>query len=175
MIDERLQELVGNIIAKGQITFGDVRRLQRGCLPTGLPSREELETLISLNSRITRADKIWAQWLVPTVVEFVATDPGCEPEEPAGKWVDSLLAAPPTNLSRRIARQIRRELARQRAIESRSATRRHREHAPGCYVRHSSQAGVPGNDVATVWSEMMLGPSYRAALQVTARSISVAA
>jgi hypothetical protein len=177
MIDRRLQEFVGNMIAKGQITFGDVRRLQRGCLPTGISSREELEALISLNSKIARVDKTWAQWLVPAVVNFVATGRGCEPpiEEPADKWVDSLLAASPTNLGRRIARQIRRELARLRAIESTSAMPRHLEHARGCNVQHSSQAGVPENNFGTVWSEMILGPSHRAVLQLTARSISLAA
>jgi hypothetical protein len=176
MIDRRLQEFVGNIIAKGQITFGDVRRLQRGCLPTGISSCEELEALISLNSKIGRADKTWAQWLVPAVVDFVATGQGCEPtiEEHAAKWVDSLLAASPANLGRRIARQIRRELARQRAIESPSAIQHHLERARGSNVTHSSQAGVPENDFATVWSEMILGPRHRA-LQLTARSISLAA
>jgi hypothetical protein len=164
MIDRRLQEFVGNIIAKGQITFGDVRRLQRGCLPTGISSRDELETLISLNSKIGRADKTWAQWLVPAVVDFVATGQGCGPpiEESAGKWVDSLLAASPTNLGRRIARRIRRELARLRAIESTSA------------IQHHLERGVPENDFATVWSEMILGPRHRT-LQLTARSISLAA
>jgi hypothetical protein len=176
MIDRRFQEFVGNIIAKGQITFGDVRRLQRGCLPTGISSREELETLISLNSKIARADKTWAQWLVPAVVDFVATGQGCEPpiEEPAGKWVDSLLAATPTNFGQRIARQIRRELARLRAIESTSAIQ-HLERARGCNVPHSSLVGEPKNDFTTVWAEMILAPSHRAVLQLTAKSISPAA
>jgi len=174
MIDRRFQEFVGNIIAKGQITYGDVRRLQRGCLPTGISSCEEMETLISLNSKIARADKTWAQWLVPAVVDFVATGQGCEPpiEEPAGKWVDSLLAASPTNLSRRIARQIRRELARLRVSTS---AIQHLERARGSNVPHSSQAGVPENAFTTVWSEMILRPSHRAVLQLTAKSISLAA
>jgi hypothetical protein len=177
MIDRRFQEFVGNIIAKGQITFGDVRRLQRGCLPTGISNCEELETLISLNSKIARADKTWAQWLVPAVVDFVSTGQGCEPpiEEPAGKWVDSLLAASSTNLGRRIARQIRRELARLRAIESTSAIQHHLERARGCNVPHLSQARVPANGFTTVWSEMILGPSHRGVLQLTAKSISLAA
>jgi hypothetical protein len=176
MIDRRLQEFVSNIISKGQITFGDVRRLQRGCLPTGISSREELEALISLNSKIARSDKTWAQWLVPAVVDFVTTGQGCEPpiEEPAGKWVESLLSASPTNLGRRIARQIRRELARLRAIESTSSIQDHLERARSCSVPHSSQAEVPENDFATVWSKMILGPSHRA-LWLTARSISLAA
>jgi hypothetical protein len=177
MIDRRLQEFVSNIISKGQITFGDVRRLQRGCLPTGISSREELEALISLNSKIARSDKTWAQWLVPAVVDFVTTGQGCEPpiEEPAGKWVDSLLAASPTNLGRRIARQIRRELARLRAIESTSTIQHHLERVLGCNVPHSSQAGVPENDLTTVRSEMILGPGHRAVLQLTAKNISLAA
>jgi hypothetical protein len=174
MIDKRLQEFVGNIVAKGQITFGDVRRLQRGCLPTGATGRKELETLIALNSKIARADKTWAQWLVAAVIDFVAAGQEYDHPlgEPADKWVDGLLAAPSTNLGRRIARQIRRELARLRAVES---TQRHPEGARHCHAQHSSPLGMPENDFATVWSEMMLGPSHRAALQLTSKSISLAA
>lgn len=177
MIDGRLQEFVGNIIAKGQITFGDVRRLQRGCFPTGISTREELETLISLNSKIDRADKTWAQWLIPAVVGFVATGQGCAPpiEEPADRWVDSLLAATPTNLGRRIARQIRRELGRLGTNKSTSAIQHHLERAQGCNVQRSSQAGVPENDFATVWSEMIMGPSHRAVLRLATKSSSMAA
>lgn len=177
MTDKRFQETVDNIAAKGQITFGDVRRLQRGCLPTGISSRDELETLISLNAKIARADRAWAQWLVPAVVGFVATGQGYEPsvEEPVSKWVDCLLAAPPTNLSRRIARQIRRELARLCAIEPTGATQERPQRARVCNVQQPSGTGVPENNVATVWPEMMLGPTYRAAIQVTARSLCLAA
>ena len=60
------------MIAKGQIRYGDVRRLQRDYLPGGITNHEELELLISLNAKLVRADKAWAQWLVAAVAEFVA-------------------------------------------------------------------------------------------------------
>jgi hypothetical protein len=43
MINGKLQEFVGNVIAKGQISYGDVRRLQRDYLPRGITNCEEVE------------------------------------------------------------------------------------------------------------------------------------
>ena len=120
MINGKLQEFVCNVIAKGQMSFGDVRRLQRGCLPSGITNSEELEILLSLNANLVRADKAWAQWLVTAVVNFVATLGASEVpiEDAAGKRVECLLTASATKVSRQIARQIRRELTRSRVIRS---------------------------------------------------------
>ena len=114
MINGKLQEFVCNVIAKGQMSFGDVRRLQRGYLPSGITNPEELEILITLNANLVRVDKAWAQWLVAAVAKFVATREASEfpIEDAAGKRVECLLTASATNVSRRIARQVRRELAR---------------------------------------------------------------
>jgi hypothetical protein len=179
MTNENLQEFVGSVIARGQITFGDVRRLERGCLPGGITNREELETLISLNAKIVRADKAWAQWLVAAIVDFVATRHVCgHPTGDAeGKWVDRLLAASATNLGRRIARQVRCELAR-RAIQSTSAERRQRQGGERSviqqsYVQQSYQAGVSANHLAMACSEILLGPSHRAALQLMRNSVGL--
>ena len=60
----RLQDFATSVIARGQITFGDVRRLQRDYLPGGITTREEAEILIALSDRLVRADRAWAQWLV---------------------------------------------------------------------------------------------------------------
>ena len=114
MINGKLQEFVCSVIAKGQMSFGDVRRLQRGCLPSGITNSEELEMLISLNVKVVRADKAWAQWLIAAIADFFAAGKASESpiDDAVGKRVERLLAASNTNLSRRIARQIRHELAR---------------------------------------------------------------
>lgn len=179
MTNENLLEFAGSVIARGQITFGDVRRLERGCLPSGITNREELETLISLNAKIVRADKAWAQWLVAAIVDFVATPHVGEhqTEDAAGEWVNRLLAASTTNLGRRIARQVRCELAR-RAIQSTSAVRRPRQDGrrfivQQSYIQRSHQAAAPANHLATVCSEILLGPSHRAALQLMRNSVGL--
>jgi hypothetical protein len=61
IINGNLRDFVCNVIAKGEITLGDVRRLQRGYLPAGITNWEELEILISLNAKLARADRAWAQ------------------------------------------------------------------------------------------------------------------
>jgi len=119
IINGSLRDFVCNVIAKGRITLGDVRRLQRGYLPGGITNLEELEILISVNAKLVRADKAWAQWLVSVVLDFVKTPEasGRSFEDDAGKWVHRLLAASTTKLGRRIARQIRRELSRPRVMQ----------------------------------------------------------
>jgi hypothetical protein len=116
----KLRDFVCNVIAKGQITLGDVRRLQRGYLPAGITNCEELEILIYLNATIIRADKAWAQWLPSVVADFVTTREAYEAsfEYAAGKRVEHLLNTSATKLGRRIARQIRRDLGRLRAVHA---------------------------------------------------------
>jgi hypothetical protein len=119
VINGSIRDFVCSISAKGQITLGDVRRLQRGYLPGGITNRQELDILISLNAKLVRADKAWAQWLVSVVADFVTNEASGRPfEDAAEKWVERLLAASTTKLALRIARQVRRELARQRALQS---------------------------------------------------------
>jgi hypothetical protein len=121
MINGKLRDFVCHVIAKGQITLGDVRRLQRGYLPDGITNGEDLEMLISLNAKLVRADKAWAQWLLSVVTDFVTNREACTLEDAGGKWADRLLAASATKLGRRIARQIRRELSRPRAKQSKGS------------------------------------------------------
>ena len=121
MIDGKLHEFADNVINRGRISFGDVRRLQRSYLPAGIANGEELELLISLNAKLDRVDKAWAEWLVPAVRDFVVTRQGCEHRtEDAGKWVERLAAgyASVSKLGRRLARQLHRELSRLRTVQS---------------------------------------------------------
>jgi hypothetical protein len=142
IINGKLRDFACNVIAKGQITLGDVRRLQRGYLPGGITNREEFEILISLNAKLLRADKAWAQWLISVVADFVTTPEasGCPFEDAAGKWVERMLAASTTKLGLRIARQIRRELSRLRATQSTTG-----EGVQTCDVHQPRQVGMTDN------------------------------
>ena len=93
MINGKLQEFVCNVAAKGQIRYGDVRRLQRDYLPGGITNREELELLTSANTKLFRADKAWTQWLVASVVEFIAKQ---EVREHPSKEAAGRMGRPPS-------------------------------------------------------------------------------
>lgn len=142
MINGKLQEFVCNVIAKGQIRYGDVRRLQRDYLADGITAREELELLISTNERIVRADRAWVQWLVASVAKFVGTPEVREDpiKEADIEWVRSVLAASTTSLGRRIARQIRRELERRPGIQSVNSDEAHPVRNP--VIRHSAAPSI---------------------------------
>ena len=76
--------------------------------------------MTSANTKLIRADKAWTQWLVASVLEFIAKQEVREhpSKEAAGEWVGRLLAASSTSVGRRIARKVRCELARQHGIRS---------------------------------------------------------
>ena len=147
MINAKLQEFGGAVIAKGQIRYGDVRRLQRDILPSGIANRKEAELLISLNAKLARADKAWAQWFVAAVAQFVANqEVGEHPgQETAGEWIGRLLAASTTRSGRRIARQVRRELERRHSIQSTDATDTRPKGIGRPDNVRSRQAGAPKN------------------------------
>lgn len=118
----RLQDFATSVTTRGQITFGDVRRLQRDCLPGGITNREDAELLIALSDRLVRADRAWAQWLVAALAGWLASPERSDAsiQEAAETWLESLPAASPdaTRFGRRIGRQIRRELAKLLAPET---------------------------------------------------------
>src|SRR5215208_5382626 len=64
---------VNKVRASNRIVFGDLRRLQRDVLPTGAPSREEIETLLSLDS-LGQLNDDWPEYLITTVRSFVLSD-----------------------------------------------------------------------------------------------------
>jgi hypothetical protein len=110
----RLQEFVTNAAVRNQITFGDVRRLQRDYLPGGLSTCEEAELLIHLDRRVARADRAWADWLVNVILDFAASNerPIVAFEGDVRERLKTLLASAGTSTkaTRRIAREIRREI-----------------------------------------------------------------
>jgi hypothetical protein len=177
MINRKVQEFVGKVITRGRINYGDVRRLQRGLSAEGITNREELEVLISLNAKLLRADKAWVQWLIATVADFVATREGCgHPiEDAASQWVERLLAASATNLSQKIARQIRRELARLRAVQSTRADEPNLEGMRSRDVQQSSQVGAPENDLDDCSLRNNVGTTDRIAVRPTRKSTGLIA
>jgi hypothetical protein len=84
--------------ASNRLLYGDLRRLRRDVLPTGAGSREDVETLLSLD-RIERVDEDWPRYLVMTVCEFVLVTcdpPGAIDGETADWLVTALAEANPT-------------------------------------------------------------------------------
>ena len=121
MTTGKLHHFATSAIARGQVTFGDVRRLQRDYLPGGITTREDAEILLSLSNRLVRADRAWAQWLVAQLARYLTQEGSGACIEDAGRdWLGTLLAASPapTALGRRIARYIRRELPKLMATKA---------------------------------------------------------
>ncbi|MBO0758450.1 MAG: hypothetical protein J2P54_21575 [Bradyrhizobiaceae bacterium] len=126
MKESKLQDFVIYAVAKNRITFGDVRRLQRDCLPDGISSYEDVKTLLDLDAKIERTDRAWTAWLVSAVFEFAVQSEQC-PETDAsgtGEWLLNLLSetGAPTKARRRITRAIRRKARRVREMTSSGRT-----------------------------------------------------
>src|SRR5262245_47821554 len=116
MDNAKLQEFVTNAAVRSQITFGDVRRLQRDYLPGGVSTCEEAELLIQLDGRVDRADRAWTAWLVTAILEFAASNerPTVGLEGEIRERLKTLLASAGTSTkaTRKIAREIRRDESR---------------------------------------------------------------
>jgi hypothetical protein len=88
---------VTKVTASNRIALGDLRRLRRDVLPSGPTSREEIETLLSLDS-IGQVDEDWPDYLVETIVQFVLSSsdpPGCVDTDTAIWLIEALSAAKP--------------------------------------------------------------------------------
>jgi hypothetical protein len=79
--------------ASNRLLYGDLRRLRRDVLPRGVKSREEVETLLSLD-RIERVDRDWPRYLAITVSEFVLStaDPPGVIDGDTAAWLAAALA-----------------------------------------------------------------------------------
>ena len=69
MIKSSLEIFVNGVMAAGEITLADVRRLQRDILPDGIESRDEADVLIALDRAIADKHCSWNAFAVQTVVE----------------------------------------------------------------------------------------------------------
>ena len=147
MINAKLQDFAASAMARGQISFGDVRRLHRDCLPLGIATREEAESLAALDAALVRADKAWAAWLVPALAEFVtAHQAGDVAAEGAAKaWLQGLLTRSPSAaaLSRKVARHIRRSLVKPTADEPTAAQPRPQRKVRTCKVERAPRRTAP--------------------------------
>jgi hypothetical protein len=118
MSNTMLQDFVTRTAARSRITFGDVRRLRRDCLPGGINADEEVGTLIWLDSTVSRADKAWSQWLVAAVADFALRSEVTE--DGIADWLKRLTAAAVhgTRVRPRILREIGRGKRGSRTITS---------------------------------------------------------
>jgi hypothetical protein len=162
MINGKLQDFATSAMARSQISFGDVRRLQRDCLPHGITTREEAERLIALDATLVRADKAWAAWLVPALADFAtAHQPADASSADAAKaFLQGLLAQSPSSaaLGRKIARHIRRSRVQPPADQPTDAQPRHQRELPTCKVERAARRVAP-----IVRSDIVVQPSRRAA------------
>ena len=111
-MNDSLQDFAAGIEAKSRITFGDVRRLQRDHLPSGLSTFEEARILLQLDANVSRSDRAWFQWLVTTIVDFAVPSEGTRAADDAPEALLALENAS-ARARRRIAREIREARRRQ--------------------------------------------------------------
>ncbi len=168
MINGKLQDFTTGATARGQISFGDVRRLQRDCLPQGITTRDEAERLIALNATLVRADKAWAAWLVPALADFVSAQQRADAAgaDATKAWLHALLPQSPAAaaLGRKIARHIRR-LRQPAAGDSCEAQPRPRRKVRTCKVERVAARMAP-----IVQSEIAVRPGRRAAARAKCRT-----
>jgi hypothetical protein len=106
-----LSDFVQQVISRGRITYGDIKRLQRKVLPDGVMTREEAEALLILDRTVARMDPTWAAYLSDTIVDFVVW--GCRPtgyvDRETARWLETLLGVKSTKAARRILREVLHE------------------------------------------------------------------
>jgi hypothetical protein len=115
MTQPRLTEAAAEILARGRISFADVKRLERDILPDGVACREQAEVLIRLDREVARADRTWNAWFVAAMVDFVVWSerPTAVVNEDAATWLSEALDSPtPTRNAGRLVRAIVAEAAR---------------------------------------------------------------
>ncbi len=150
-MNAKLQDFTSGATARGQISFGDVRRLQRDCLPEGITTREEAASLIALDAALVRADKAWAAWLVPALADFVTAQQRADADA-VQQWLRGFFAQSPSSaaLGRKLARHMR-ELVQAPASGSGDAQPRARRTVRTCKlarVAEKSQAPVVRSGMA---------------------------
>jgi hypothetical protein len=79
--------------ASNRLLYGDLRRLRRDVLPTGVGSREEVEALLTLDS-IERVDNGWPEYLARVVTDYVlsASEPCGVVDAETAAWLVLILS-----------------------------------------------------------------------------------
>ena len=101
---------VRKVTARNRILFADLRRLRRDVLPDGPTSREEIETLLALDS-MGRVDQDWPEYLLETVVRFVLarSDPPGSVDADTAAWLTQALSGAKPKSAAAIVRALRQE------------------------------------------------------------------
>lgn len=129
MIRQSLRQFVTRVLRTKQITFRDVRSLQREILADGLSTREEAEALIALDQAVPQSDAAWAGYLVTLVVDFAVwgSRPTGYVDEETARWLAAWLSCgTPNKTLLRIGREVVSE-----AQDVGTALRAFVEDAPG--------------------------------------------
>jgi len=103
-----LREFISSVLVRKRLRFGDLRRLQRDVLPTGIATREEAEALITLDQALSKADVDWPAYLTTAVRDFVVSTSNparCVDGETAA-WLVSQLSSSQPRTALAIAREI---------------------------------------------------------------------
>ena len=95
MIKTSLENFVKSVLEAGEISFSDVRRLQRDILPDGVEGRDEADILIALDRAVARKHCSWSAFAVQTVVDFVVwtSRPTGYVDRDAALWLVASLSA----------------------------------------------------------------------------------
>ena len=106
-----LSEFVQQVISRGRITYGDIKRLQRKVLPDGVMTREEAEALLILDRTVERTDPAWAAYLSGTIVDFVVwgSRPTGYVDQETARWLETLLRVNQTKAARQILGEVLHE------------------------------------------------------------------
>jgi hypothetical protein len=106
-----LSEFVQQVIARGRITYGDIKRLQRKVLPDGVMTREEAEALLILDRTVERTDPAWAAYLSGTIMDFVVwgSRPTGYVDQETARWLETLLRVNQTKAARQILGEVLHE------------------------------------------------------------------
>ena len=116
MIKSTLEHFVNSVVAAGEITLNDVRRLQRDILPDGLEDRDEADVLIALDRAVPRKHCTWSAFAIQTAVDFVVwtSRPTGRIDHDTACWLVASLSAGhgPTAVAEAIAFDVVREAER---------------------------------------------------------------
>ena len=131
-----LHEFASKAVEANRIRFADLRRLRRDVLPLRITRREEAEVLLALDGTVDRADRDWAEYVVPAVAQFTIW--GLEPvgriDHDKAAWLIEAASTARPKSAAAIVREVVRE-APQIDEGCRVSTRR-RPPAPSQHVRH---------------------------------------
>ena len=116
MIKASLEIFVQSVMAAGEITLADVRRLGREVLPDGVWSRDEADTLIALDRAVAVKHCSWSAFAIQAVVDCVVwtSRPTGYVDAETARWLVASLSAGngPTPVAEAIAFDVVREAER---------------------------------------------------------------